>query len=213
MHLQTFCSSEGRDTLLTAVVGWSRNFLRLRRSWPWPEESSSATASSQGWAGEELSWMGEFGVLVSFHRAWAQDKLQTSQTTAWINRSCLKANSKPSSICRCFFGRRCWGARDHVTQAGSHVWLWQSRRECGDLGQAGWKKLVDGSDKENLVKNFFKQRLLSGFSHHLESGFQRNAGFAGDLEKRGEASQGNGGNVGWQMGFSTGLKALWRVLE
>lgn len=55
--------------------------------------------------------------------------------------------------------------------------------------------------------------LLSGFPHHLESSFVRNAGFAGDLEKRGEAFQGSGGNIGWQMGFSIGLKALWRVLD
>lgn len=41
----------------------------------------------------------------------------------------------------------------------------------------------------------------------------RNAVFVGDLEKRGEASQGSSGNMGWQTGFSIGLKALWRVLD
>lgn len=75
------------------------------------------------------------------------------------------------------------------------------------------KPYVDGSDKENLLKNFLSANAPEWFPSSSGKWCVRNAVFAGDLEKRGEASQGSGGNVRWQMGFSIGLKALWRVLN
>lgn len=84
------------------------------------------------------------------------------------------------------------------------------------MGQAGWKTFVLVAMLKKTCRRIFSfTQMLPGSLIQPLSGkwLVGNAVCAADLEKRGEASQGSGENLGWQTCFSIVLKALWRVLD